>query len=166
MKSLPFFFPPYYEHACICEKNYARVGGKIASVTANGLEAEAMRRFYYAYDWDTGYGAPASPGCLLTISNACLNHAVFIGPDKYTPVSFTFGNGERVRGCERPVGRLKLYSPLYQIFALHGFSSFSFHLILLPFLTEDFFFFARFRIRATAWICNEWGGVRWAKPSF
>lgn len=50
MKSLPFFFPPYYEHACICEKNYARVGGKIASVTANGLEAEAMRRFYYAYD--------------------------------------------------------------------------------------------------------------------
>lgn len=85
-------------------------GGKIASVAVNGLEAEAMRWFYYAYDGDAGYGAPASPGCLLTISNVCLNHAVFIGPDKYTPVSFTFSNGER-RDVKGLVRRLKLDSP-------------------------------------------------------
>lgn len=142
------------------------LGGNIATVSANGREGETMRWFHYAADWDTGYGAPASPTCLLTIHNVCSNHAVLLGLTNIFQL-VSFSAAEEGGDVEGPGGRSKLSSPSVRRVLLMSVPLFFLSLFHSPLLWQPAFSLQV--LGSEKWTGNEWGetgGVLLLIPHF
>lgn len=74
---------------------------------------------------EIGYGAPASPCCLLTISSVCLNHAVLLGLKTiFVLVSVSArekGRQGNMKGSSQSSWRAKLYSAFFSDKCPHHF---------------------------------------------
>lgn len=87
---------------------------------------------------ETGYGAPASPACLLTVHNVCLNHVVLLGLTNIFQL-VSFSAAEKGGDVEGPGGRFKLSSPSVRHVFFMSFPLFFLILFYSPFLWQPAF---------------------------
>lgn len=87
---------------------------------------------------DTGYGAPASPACLLTVRNVCLNHVVLLGLTNIFQL-VSFSAAKKGGDVEVPGGRFKLSSPSVRHVFFMSFPLFFLILFYSPLLGQPTF---------------------------